>query len=282
MPVKTYRFAWQSHGAHVRTRDTDLIATLGRFLDLEPVPEEVLPAGEADNLITIEETGGEFIIATHDWQLSAGNREQLLFAALEAIGQIFIYDFPGAIFHAGAFLAGKGAVAFFGAPQSGKSTLGFAAWRRGLALFGDDRIALMDEGRRVQAFPKCVKLRLPALGAHPPGAENLTSEMVVEADLGHEIRFILARTLPGFCPYDAVAGVGVVVELKRGVEGGATLAPLAAEDAVEAALQNVVSPEYEPMEIVRLMKRQAENGRLFRLTVGPGGTEHALDLLLEV
>ena len=282
MPVQTYRFAWHGHGAHLRTRDADLIATLGRFLGLEPVPEDVVPAGEADNLITIEEAGGEFIIATHDWQLRAGSREQLLFASLEAIGQIFIYDFPGAIFHAGAFLANRRAIAFFGAPQSGKSTLGFAAWRRGLPLFGDDRIALQDEGRRIQAFPKCIKLRLPALGAHPPGADNLAPEMVVEADLGHEIRLILARGLPGFCPYETVAEVNVVVELKRGTEGGATLASMAAEDAVEAALQNVVSPEYEPMEIVRLMKRHSENGSLYRLTVGPGATEQALDLLLAI
>ncbi len=255
---------------------------LGRFLGLEPMLEDVLPAGELDNLITIEEADGEFIIATRDWQSHAGSREQLLFAALEAIGQIFIYDFPGAIFHAGAFLADQGAIAFFGAPQSGKSTLGFAAWRRGLTLLGDDRIALQDEGRRVQAFPKCVKLRLPVLGVHPPGTDKLPKEMIVEADLGHEIRLILARSLPGFCPYDTVAEIDAVVELKRGVENGATLVPVAAEDAVEAALQNVVSPEYEPMEIVRLMKRQAENGSLYRLTVGPGSTEQALDLLLEV
>ncbi len=104
--------------------------------------------------------------------------------------------------------------------------------------------------------------------------------MIVEADLGHEIRLILARTLPGFCAYDTVAEIDAVVELKRGEDSNATLVPLAAEDALEAALQNVVSPEFDPMEVIHLMKRQSERERLLRLMVGPGSTEQALDLLL--
>lgn len=36
------------------------------------------------------------------------------------------------------------------------------------------------------------------------------------------------------------------------------------------------------MGVVRLIKRQAEAERLFRLTVAPGGTEQALDLLLNL
>ncbi len=281
MPEKTYRFAWRRFGAFVRTRDADLVAKLGRFLNLKPAVAEKLSAAEADNLIAIAEADGEFIITTREWQSHTGSREQLLFTIFEAIGQVFIYDFPGAIFHAGAFLRGNAAIAFFGAPQSGKSTLGFTAWRHQLSLISDDRITLIDQGRRVQPFPKCVKLRLPALGARPPGAENLPPDMVVEADLGYEIRLILARTLPGFCPYDTVAEIDAVVELKRGADGEALLAPLAAQEALDAALQNVASPDFDPMEIVRLMKRQSERGRLFRLTAGPGCSEQALDLLLE-
>ena len=89
--------------------------------------EDELPAAEADNFVTTTEADSKFVITTRDWQLRAGSDEQLLFTILEAIGQVFIYDFPGAIFHAGALLAENGAIAFFGVPQSGKSTLGYAA-----------------------------------------------------------------------------------------------------------------------------------------------------------
>jgi len=280
MAVKLYRIAWQRYSAHIRTADAALVAQLGRFLDLKPGIEETEPPGAVENLITIEESDGAYRIATSDWQLRAGNRGQLLFAALEAVGQIFVYEFSGAIFHAGAFLRGNSATLFFGAPQSGKSTLGFSAWRRGLPLIGDDRVVLMDEGRRVRPFPKCVKLRLPVGGARPRGCETLPPEAMVEADLGTEIRLILARSMAGFCAYDTVADVDVVVELKRGADCETTLEDLAPGDALDAALKNVVSPDFDPMGVVRLIKRQAEGNRLLRLTVGPGCTEQALDLLL--
>ena len=280
MPVKTYRIAWHSYGAHLRTRDAGLIAQLGRFLGIEPELEGAPPAAETDNLITVTEADGEFVITTRDWQSRAASREQLLFTTLEAVRQIFIHDYPGAVFHAGAFLRGNAAIAFFGAPQSGKSTLGFAAWQRDLALLGDDRIMLSDGGRCVRPFPKCVKLRLAGGGALPPGAEQIPIDMMVKADLGYEIRLILARALPGFCAYGTEAEIDVLVELRRGAEGETTLAPLAPEAARDAALHNVVSPEFDPMAIIRLIKRQAEKGKLYRLTVGPGATGRALDLLL--
>lgn len=63
--------------------------------------------------------------------------------------------------------------------------------------------------------------------------------------------------------------------------GAATsLTPLAPKEALDSVLENVVSPDFDPMEIVRLVKRRTEAKRLFRLTVAPGATEHALDLLL--
>jgi hypothetical protein len=280
MPAQLYRFAWKRNAAFVRTHDAALVAELGRFLDLEPGLEENPPPGSGETLVTIAEEDGVFHVATIYWQVRAGSREQLLFAALEAVGQIFVHNFSGAIFHAGAFLGESGAVMFFGAPQSGKSSLGFAAWKRNLPLIGDDRVVLLDEGRRIRPFPKCVKLRLAEDGALPAGAEAVAPEMMVKADLGHEIRLILARALPGFSAYDSEANVNLLVELKRGASGETSLTPLAPGDALDSVLENVVSPDFDPMGVVRLIKRQAEGGKLFRLTVDEDSTERALDLLL--
>jgi hypothetical protein len=290
MSVKLYRLDWQGHSAYLRGLDEAFLSELGRFLGLEPVLEESTPAGVIDNLISVEqdkggEQAGTFHIITRDWQTSAISHAQLLFATLEAIGQIFVYDLTGAIFHAGAFLRDTGglrdpkAIVFFGAPQSGKSTLGFAAWRRGLALVGDDRIALMEGGRRLCPFLKCLKLRLPADGALPPGLENAPPRLMVKADIGYEIRLILARSLPGFCAYGQDAEVDIVVELKRGAAGETALSPLDPGVALDAAFQNVVSPEFDSMGMVRMIKHQSAENRLFRLTIGPNDSEKALDLL---
>ena len=56
--------------------------------------------------------------------------------------------------------------------------------------------------------------------------------------------------------------------------------PLEPEAALNSVLENIVSPDFDIKEIVRFVKRQAESNRLFRLTVAPGGTGRALDLLL--
>jgi len=73
-----------------------------------------------------------------------------------------------------------------------------------------------------------------------------------------------------------------LVELKRGAGGETSLIQLTPGEALNSAMENVVSPDFDPMGVVRLIKRQAEAERLFCLTVAPGGTERALDLLLNL
>jgi len=138
----------------------------------------------------------------------------------------------------------------------------------------------VDEGKRVWPFPKCIKLRLAPDGALPPDTEALAPDKMVKADLGHEIRLILARSQPGFLPYGSETNVKVLVELRRGTAGDTSLMPLEPEAALNSVLENIVLPDFDTMEIGRFVKCQAESNRLFRLTVAPGGTGRALDLLL--
>ena len=138
----------------------------------------------------------------------------------------------------------------------------------------------MEDGRRLCPFPKCLKLRLPADGALPSGLENVPPRLMVKADIGYEIRLILARSLPGFCAYGQDAEVDIVVELKPGTAGETALSPLDPGLALDAAFQNVVSPEFDSMGMVRMIKHQSAENRLFRLTIGPNDSEKALDLLL--
>lgn len=86
MPAKLYRFAWRNNAAYVRTEDAAIVAELGRFLDLKAKLQENAAAGAKETLVTIEEQDEIYYIATSDWQVRAGNRAQLLFAALEAVG----------------------------------------------------------------------------------------------------------------------------------------------------------------------------------------------------
>ncbi len=51
-------------------------------------------------------------------------------------------------------------------------------------------------------------------------------------------------------------------------------------EALDSALENVVSPDFDPMDVVRLIRCQAETESVFRLTVALGATERALNLLL--
>ena len=159
MPAPLYRFDWKPCAAYVRTENAAMIAELGRFLDIGPEREENDPPDAGETIVTIKERDGMFYIATSDWRVRAHTRAQLLFAALEGLGQIFVHGFFRRHLSCRAFQTDSSAVTFFGAPQSGKSSLGFAAWKRGLTLIGDDRVVLVDEGKRVRPFPKCIKLR---------------------------------------------------------------------------------------------------------------------------
>ena len=93
MPAPLYRFDWKPCAAYVRTEDAAMIAEFGRFLDIGPEREENDPPDAGETTVTIEETNGMFYIATSDWRVRAHTRAQLLFAALEGLGQIFAHGF---------------------------------------------------------------------------------------------------------------------------------------------------------------------------------------------
>ena len=93
MPVPLYRFDCKPCAAYVRTEDAAMIAELGQFLDIGPEREENDPPDAGETTVTIEETDGMFYVATSDWRVRVHTRAQLLFAALEGLGQIFVHGF---------------------------------------------------------------------------------------------------------------------------------------------------------------------------------------------
>ncbi len=83
-----------------------------------------------------------------------------------------------------------------------------------------------------------------------------------------------------FAQYHGECAEFILVEQKRCAGGEISLILLMPREALDSALENVVSPDFDPMDVVRLIRCQAETESVFRLTVALGATERALNLML--
>ena len=289
-PARVYGFDWRGFRARLCTADEALARRVGRFLDRPPKREAGRPSESADSVVWVapedggHEDGGHedggHCVRTTDWSARASGPDEVLFLTLEALGQIFLYGLKGAVLHAGAFEVGPGAIVFHGPPQIGKTSLGHAAWRRGLAVLGDDRVVLREDADAVEPFPKCLKLRLSPGASVGEASHGVPETMTAAALVGAERRVMLARALPGFSAYDRALPIHALVRLERATSGPSRLVPLEPDAALDAVMGCITSPDFEPMAVVRLLKRLAEANALHRLAVGEHETEAALDLLL--
>lgn len=194
---------------------------------------------------------------------------------LEGLGHVFLMQCTGTVLHAGAIMGPAGACVFYGAPHCGKTTLAHTAWRSGHPVVGDDRVLLSGDHDTVEPFPKCLKLRVSDDARPDP---SLPDDMQALGALGDDCRLILARALEGFMPLGKRTPIAVLAHLERG--GRTEITPLAPAEALASAVENIASgDDYDAMALVRLIKRQASQQRLFRLTVAPGESEAALAAL---
>ena len=272
-----YRFNWADTQQIVETADERLIERIARFLCLAAEP-----CGEPAD---IRVSGGEgaWTLDTPYGAGAASEPRDLAYLLLESLAYGFQETTRTPLAHVGAIDAGHGALVLFGSAYAGKSSLAVGAWRRGAALIGDDRVRLDAAAGSVAAFPKCAKLRLASgesanpLGGAVPEADGLVGR------IRDDRRFIISRGLPGIEPYGTARPVRALVELvRRNAEPGARVAPLPLREAYDRMLPEMISPQREPLALLRLIKRLAAAGRLVRLTVGDGEIDTALDRLTEL
>lgn len=268
-------FDWNGCAAHLDAVDPGIVRELERFLALRSRPENGPPLNASESSVAVVGSDRGWLVRTSSWQAWAGSRDQLVYLLLEAFGQVFIDGYAGAVFHAGAIDLGHGALVLQGSAQSGKSLLAYAAWRAGHMVLGDDRVTLAAELDRVGAFPRCLKLRCHADEDITDLGVGVPPDRMVTAHVGSERRVIFARTLPGFLDYQAMRPIRALIQLERG-EKGVTLEAIEPSDALGVALRNVVSSDFHPTAAVRLIKSQADQHRLYRLTVGEHQAEAAL------
>ncbi len=272
-----YRFGWADTQQIVESADGDLIGLLARYLGLAAEP-----CGEPAE-IRVSGREGAWTVATPYGAGEASESGDLAYLLLESLAYGFQETTREPLAHAGAIDAGRGALVLFGPAYAGKSSLAVGAWRRGAALIGDDRVRLDAAAGTVAAFPKCAKLRLAPgestspLGTAVPDGDGRAGQ------IRDDRRFILSRGVSGMEPYGTGRPVRALVELvRRDDEPGARLAPLAARDAYDRMLPEMISPHRDPLALLRLIKRLAAAGRLVRLTVGDGEIDAALDRLTEL
>lgn len=274
-----YRLRWQGLSALLETDEPDLIADAARFLALRAEPTEDADDAASEAALAVRRIGAAYELSSPYGEKHGLDRKALLYLLLETIGHDFMEQSDAAIVHAGAFARAGEAIAYFGLPRTGKTSLSYAAWRRGLTVIGDDRTVLDAARGRVEAFPKCVKVRVDSEEVDLFQALGLTAREVFVAQVGRERRLVLARSLPRMAGYEAAYPLAALVWLARAAGSGAALEPLSASAALPLFLGQVIPPDPAPMAFLRLLKRMAKAGRALALNVGEGAVEEALDLL---
>lgn len=274
----TRRFTWHGIDACLQTNVPDLANRVALFLSLPgvvlPTTDTLLP--DTEHLVTASNTGAGYRIRGDGWHLETDDADQMLFMVLEGLGHIFLTTGSATVLHAGAIKGPAGACIFYGAPHAGKTTLAYTAWREGHQVIGDDRVRLSADHQSIEPFPKCLKLRIDP--DNPPGAGVPGELQARGAMTPDDHRLILARELEGFSPYDESTPIATLVHLERA--GHTAIETLPPDEALTTMLENIASDDADTMAIVRLIKRQSERGRLFRLTVAPDESKAAVNALL--
>lgn len=279
----THRFDWRGHAIAVRADEHAPIELIARFLALAPKPEAQAGA----------EIAADFARGRGGWRirgpfgaLSAASWENAAQGLLEAVALGFARAGDEApLVHAGGVVADGGAIVFFGPSWSGKSSLAFAAWRRGLETLGDDRLCLDPVAARARAFPKCLKLRLPEGAPIPEGRAGRRldpdgGDAFIGA-LGDDRRLVLSRGLDGFVDYGRATPIRALVRLARDANAKRSrLDRMSATKALEGILGEASGVADTPMALVRLVKAHAPDGRIARLRIANGDLDGALDALL--
>ena len=249
-----------------------------RFLGLELTPG----AGEDEAEITVRRTAGGWAFESPIGPRGVTREDDAAFLLFELLALEFGKRTRRPVVHAGAFMVDGGAVLYLGDRQQGKSSLTFAAWRRGHDILGDDRIALVIADGAVRSLPKCRKLRLDDGLPRAEWRSLVPLHGAFVGTLKGDSRWILSRRLPGVFDSQAAAPVRAVAVLRRIDAGPTHIDEVAATEALADTLPMATVGENTPLDVLRFLKPHAPGGRIRRLNVAPGDIERGVELLVNL
>lgn len=270
--------AWDDCSAHLSLDDMVLKERTERFLALDLTPG----AGGEDAEITVRRTDGGWAFESPLGPRFLTREDDAAFQLFELLAMEFGKRTRRPVVHAGAFMVDGGAVLYLGDRHQGKSSLTFAAWRRGHTILGDDRIALVIEDGAVRSLPKCMKLRLDDNHLRPDWRSLVPEHDAFVGTLRVDTRWILSRRLPGVLDSQDAVPVRAVAVLRRIDAGPTHIDEVAATEALADTLPMATMGENTPMDVLRFLKPHAPGGRIRRLNVAPGDIERGVDLLAEL
>ncbi len=272
-----HRFDWAGCAAYLHSDDPEIVARVSAYFDLpaEDVADD--PALTPAAAVSRNGDGWRVVMPHGEARMAAAN--DAVFLTLEAVAYRFAVETRRLVVHASGFVADGGAVVCFGAPFAGKSSMAFAAWRRGMDVLGDDRICLDPATMGAAVYPKCLKLRLDD---GPPPDDMLAAvdrDDAFVGDLDGDRRLVLSRRQPGFVGYDAALPLRALVRIERWDGPESRLDTVPVVDVLDDILTQAMLSDRSPMELVRMIKAHTPDGRLVRLRVAPDDTDAGLDLL---
>lgn len=248
-----------------------------RFLAIELRP--VSGAGDEPPVITVRRTESGWEIDAPHGPRAAERDEDAAFLLFLVLGYEFQARTRQTLVHAGAFVNDGGAVVYLAGLRQGKSRLTFAAWRKGYAVLGDDRIALLFDDNAVRSLPRCLQLRLEDGHVHAAWRAGVPDDAAFIAELGGERRWILSRGLPGIVDCQAAVPIRAVALLRRVETGPTRLDEIPVSAVLGEALPYTELGAATPMDVLRFLNAHANGGRLLRLNVAPDEIDQALSLL---
>ena len=273
-----FNIAWDDCSAHLSLDDMALKERTERFLG----PELTLGTGGAEADITMRRTDGGWAFESPIGPRSMTREDDAAFLLFELLAMEFGKRTRRPVVHAGAFIVDGGAVLYLGDRHQGKSSLTFAAWHRGHAVLGDDRIALVIEDGAVRSLPKCIKLRLDDNVPRAEWRSLVPEHGAFVGTLKGDTRWILSRRLPGIVDSQDAIPVRAVVVLRRIDAGPTHIDEVAATEALADTLPMATVGENTPLDVLRFLKPHAPGGRIRRLNVAPDEVEVGLALLAKL
>ena len=270
--------AWDNCSVHLSLDYMALKERAERFLALDLKPS----AGGGRPDISIRRTDSGWAFESSIGARSVMREDDAAFLLFELLAMEFGNRTRRPVVHAGVFMVDGGAVLYLGDRQQGKSSLTFAAWRRGHAILGDDRITLAIEDDAVRSLPKCLKLRLDHSLPRAEWRSLVPQDSAFVGTLKGDSRWILSRRLPGVLDSHVAVPVRAVAVLRRIDAGPTHIDEVATTEALADALPMATVGENTPLDVLRFLKPHAPGGRIRRLNVAPGDIERGVDLLAKL
>ena len=271
-----YTASWAGVTVLIHIDDAALKDRAERFLALAMTPA---PQSTVEPAITVSRDD-------HGWHFTAPigpsfleNDDDAVILLTMLLADAFELRSPYPVLHAGAFVADGGAVIYLADLAQGKSSHTFAAWRRGYAILGDDRIALRLEERAAQAIPKCVKLRIHDSHVPCEWRDLVANGESVIGGYANDRRWMISRGLPRVTDCESLIPIHAIALLRRIEEGPSHVDRIPLSAVIQAALDYMTLGDNTPMDVLRFMKGYALTGKLPRVNVAPGDMQRGVELL---